>query len=226
MVKLTEPTAFNRSVQSTGSFLVPLYHGNGLYACHLNLAEPTRHGDSMSSPNFNIRPNLADTPITWNSKSDSGPTTTTVTTSTSAPPSVLTRVATFTMTTAATFASRAAVNVVTSTYLSSPLPSSTSSPSQSSHLSVGVIVGASIAGLIGISSLIVATLLYVRTRSRRRREAQDQAPNRGGDHRNLPELTGLSITEVDGQPNLDRGLYGYPVAVGHHLPVGELEGRR
>lgn len=229
-LRLTKPIALNTSsVQSTGSFLVPLDYGTDLYACHLNLAEPTVHGGSMNSPNFNIRPNLADAPITWNSKSDSGPTTTTVTTSTSAPVSVLTRVATFTVTTAAAVPSRAAVSSATSTHPSSSLPSMISSPSQSNHPSIGIIVGGSIAGLVGISSLAVAILLYVRTRSRNRRESawppHDKAPNGGGKHRGLPELTGLRTTELEGRQNLDRDLDGYPIAVGHSLPVGELEGR-
>lgn len=229
-LNLTEPIALNASsVQSTGSFLVPLNYGTDLYACHLDLAEPTVHGGSMNSPNFNIRPNLADTPITWNSKSDSGPTTTTVTTSTSASVSVLTRVATVTMTTAAAVPSRAAVSSATSTHPSSPLASSTSSPSQSNHPSVGLIVGASIAGLVGICSLAVAILFFVRSRSRQRREAarppHDKAPNGGGNHRSLSELTGLGMTELEGRQNFDRDLDGYPIAVGHFLPVRELEGR-
>lgn len=234
--RLTEPIALNTSaIQSTGSYLVPLNYGTDLYACHLNLAEPTVHGGSMNSPNFNIRPNLADTPITWNSKSDSGPTTTTVTTSTSAPVSVLTHVATFTVTKAVAISSRAAVSAATSTRPSSLLPSSTSSsnssssPSQSNHPSVGIIVGASIAGLVGVGSLAVATLLYVRTRSRHGRESarspHDKAPNGRGKHWSLSELTGLGRTELEGRQNLDGNLHGYPVAVGHSLPVGELEGR-
>lgn len=229
-LKLTEPIALNTSsVQSTGSFLVPLNYGTDLYACHLNLAEPTLHGGSMNGPNFNIRPNLADTPITWNSKSDSGPTTTTVTTSTSASVSVLTHVATFTVTKAAAVSSRAPVSFATSTHPSSPLPSSVSSPSQSSHASIGIIVGASVAGLIGVGCLTVAVLLYVRTRSRYRREsaqpAHDKAPSGGGNHRSLPELTGLRRTELEGRQNLDHDLDGHPIAVGHTLPLRELEGR-
>ena len=230
-LRLTKSKALNTSVPSTGKFQVPLNYGSGLYACHLNLAETTVHGGSLNSPNFNIRPNLANSPITWNSNSDSGPTTTTVSTSTSASVSVLTSVAISTITRAAAFSPSAATESATWTRSASLLPSSISSPSQSNHPSTGIIVGASIAGLIGLCSLIVAILLYVRTRSRRRRETsqspQDKAHNEGGNHWRPAELTGLNrVIETDGQQNLNRELHGYPIiAIGHSLAVGELEGR-
>lgn len=33
------------------------------------------------------------------------------------------------------------------------------------------------------------------------------------------------MTELEGRQNFDRDLDGYPIAVGHFLPVRELEGR-
>ena len=228
--RLIKSIALNTSVNSTGSYLVPLDYGSGLYACHLELTETTVNGGSLDSPNFNIRPNNADTPITWNSKSDSGPTTTTVSTSTSTPTLVITRVAISTITTPAAISSSATVKSATPTDTGSPLPSSASTQSQGNHLSVGIIVGASIAGLIGVVSLIVAILLYVRTRSTRKREAlqppQNKAPNRGGRNQSYPELTGSSMAvESGGREIVNRDMSGYPIAVSNHLAVGELEGR-
>ena len=58
--------------------------------------------------------------------------------------------------------------------------------------------------------------------------AQDKAPSRNGGA-NLPsppELTGSSAAaEAGGQPMLDHEVHGYPIAVGHFVGVGELEGR-
>ena len=214
--RLIKPTALNTSVNSTGTYLVPLDYGSDLYACHLDLAETTGNGTSLNSANFNIRPNHADTPITWNSKSDSGPTTTTVSTSTSAPALTITRIAISTITTPAAVSSSAAVKSARSTDPGSPLPSSTSSQSQSNHQSVGIIVGASIAGSLGIISLIFATLLYLRTRSKRKSEETSQppenkAPNYETMRQSCSELTGLDMVVE---------------SVGQRFPVGELEGRR
>ena len=85
--------------------------------------------------------------------------------------------------------------------------------------------------MIGVISLIAAILLYVRTRSRRKMEApqppQNMAPNKGGSRPSQPELTGLSLAvESGGREIVNRELSGYPIAVGHHSPVAELEGRR
>ena len=85
--------------------------------------------------------------------------------------------------------------------------------------------------MIGVVSLIAAILLYVRTRSRHKMEApqppQNMASNKGGSHPSHPELTGLDLAvESGGREIVNRELSGYPVAVGHHLPVRELEGRR
>lgn len=114
----------------------------------------------------------------------------------------------------------------TSTNQRSPLPSFTSQ-SKSKNPSVGIIVGASIAGLTGVVSLAVAILLYVRTRSKRKREVpQNEAPNKGGSHQGYLELTGLNMAvESGGREAVDRELSGYPIAVSHRFPVGELEGR-
>ena len=56
---------------------------------------------------------------------------------------------------------------------------------------------------------------------------QNMAPNKGGSHPSHPEPTGLSLAvESGGREVVNRELSGHPVAIGHHLPVGELEGRR
>ena len=86
------------------------------------------------------------------------------------------------------------------------------------------------AALIGVVSLIVAILLYVRTRSRRKREnpqpPQNEAPNKDGGYQGHHELTGLSrAVESGGREVVNRELSGYPIAVGPQLSVGELEGR-
>ena len=77
----------------------------------------------------------------------------------------------------------------------------------------------------------MAILLYVRTRSMRKREApqppQKQALNQDVSDQSHSELTGLNmVIESGGREILNRELSGYPIAVGHRLPVGELEGRR
>ena len=85
--------------------------------------------------------------------------------------------------------------------------------------------------MIGVVSLIAAILLYVRTRFRRKMEApqppQHMGSDKGGSHPSHPELTGLSLAvESGGREIVNRELSGYPIAVGHHSTVGELEGRR
>ena len=55
---------------------------------------------------------------------------------------------------------------------------------------------------------------------------QDQAPSKSDTHQSHPEWTALGMmVESGGREVVDRELSGYPVAVGHRLPVGELEGR-
>ncbi len=229
-LRLQSLLALNASVQPTGSFLVPLDYGSGVYACHLNLAEATAHGGSLNSPNFNLAPQMDSSPITWNSNSDSGPTTSTVSTSISAPALVHTSVVRTTVTTGVPVSSSVVVRYATSTRISSPSPSSTSSPSQSSHPSIGAIVGGSIAGVIGVAFLAVAIILCFRRRFRGRKEISQPSRGTRADqyvtNQMRPELGGLgAVVEADGQQHHNRELHGYPVAVGHCVPVRELEGR-
>ena len=90
-------------------------------------------------------------------------------------------------------------------------------------------MGATIAGSIGVSTLTVAMILYFRTRSRYRKEtsqpARDRAPQGVRGHQSPLGLTGAGMVEAGEQATLDGELHGYPVAVGHHFPVRELEGK-
>ena len=228
-LRLKDPLALNASVQPTGSFPVPLDYGSGVYACHLNLAEDVAHGGSLNSPNFNLVPPMDSSPMTWNSKSGSGPTTTTVSTSVSAPALVLTSVARTTVTTGVPVSSSVVVRYATSTRVSSSSPSTTSSPSQRNQPSIGAIVGASIAAVVGVASLVAAIILCFRRRSRDRKEISQSPQGIRADlyvnHRTLPELEVLgAVVEADGQQYHGHELRGYPRAVGHCMPVRELEG--
>ena len=55
---------------------------------------------------------------------------------------------------------------------------------------------------------------------------QNEAPRKVDSHQSHLELTDSSLAvESGGREVVDRELSGYPIAVGHRLPVGELEGR-
>ena len=118
----------------------------------------------------------------------------------------------------------------TSTTPRSPLPSSSISQNQSHHQSVGIILGASIAGVIGVVSLIAAILLYVRTRSRRKTESPRPPPNmalnKDRSHPSHPETTGSNSAVESGGREVINELPDHPNAIRNPLPVGELEGRR
>ena len=91
-------------------------------------------------------------------------------------------------------------------------------------------MGASIAAVVGVASLVAAIILCFRRRSRDRKEISQSPQGIRADlyvnHRTLPELEVLgAVVEADGQQYHGHELRGYPRAVGHCMPVRELEGR-
>ena len=186
---------------------------NAETACHFELSDTIGVvGGSLNSPNFNIDPYPEILPTTWNSNSDSGPTTTTdlslaaaTTTSIRASKDTTSNIPISSTATGVALPTKAIAHDVTITASSSPTsPSSASSPPSSApqHSTKAPIIGTSIAATVGGITFLLSIILCTRARlgresSRTERDSQQVCGNQGedvvarhSDSLRFPELVG------------------------------------